>query len=259
MRANAIIRIVIYSLVILALLGLLVTGLCVDLLTFDINESTGTVVATGSSSVDAAGIDRLEIDWVAGSVIIQTGDSDLITFSESGSFSDNQAMIFENKNGTLHISYAKPAIRFGFDSMPSKDLVITVPRDWSCRELELDGAALEIKINGLSIGELNIDGASSNIVIDGAVGSLDCDGAACEITMNCTDRPRAIDLDGAACRLMLTLPKDCGFLLQMEGLSCVFGSNLSYTRDNGNYMYGDRYCKINTDGMACEVQINAGE
>lgn len=258
MRANAIIRIVIYSLVVLVLLGLLVAGLGLHLFVFDIDENTGTVLATGSGSVGAADINRLEIDWAAGSVIIQTGDSDLITFSESGSFSDNQAMTFENKNGTLYISYNK-AIRIGFDSIPSKDLVITVPKDWSCRELELDGAALEIEINGLNIGELNIDGASSNIVINGAVGSLDCDGAACEITMNCTDRPREIDLDGAACRLILTLPADCGFQLQMEGLSCVFGSNLSYSRSNGDYVYGDCYCKINTNGMACEVQINAGE
>lgn len=258
MRANAIIRIVIYSLVILVLLGLLVAGLGLHLFAFDIDENTGTVLATGSGSVAAADINRLEIDWAAGSVIIQTGDSDLITFSESGSFADNQAMIFEYKNGTLYISYNN-AIRIGFDSIPSKDLVITVPRDWSCRELELDGAALEIEINGLNIGELNIDGASSNIIINGAVGSLDCNGAASEITMNCTDRPREIDLDGAACRLMLTLPGDCGFQLQMEGLSCVFGSNLSYSRSNGDYVYGDRYCKISTEGMACEVQINAGE
>lgn len=255
MKTNAILRIVIYSLVILLLLGLLLMGMGAGMFTFNIQLD----YRTGGSSVDAAGIRQLEIDWASGSILMQTADTDQITFTESGSFNDDQAMIYEVKNGTLSLKYSKPAIQIGFVSMPSKDLVITVPQDWSCRELELDGAALDLEIIGLTIGSLDIDGASNTIHFNGAVETVDIDGASCEITMVCADRPQSIDMDGASCQLELTLPADCGFQVQMDGLSCDFNSELNYTSDNGDYMYGDRYCKIDADGMSCEVSIRTGE
>lgn len=258
MKTNAIVRIVIYSLVILLLLGLLLTGLGTGMLMFNIQFDTGDYT-TGGSKVDAAGIRQLEIDWASGSILMQTADTDQITFTESGSFTDDQAMVYEVKNGTLTLKYSKPAIQIGFGSMPSKDLVITVPKDWVCQELELDGAALDIEINGLSIDSLDMDGASNQVRINAAVRNLDCDGASCEITLNTTDKPRKIDLDGASCRLELTLPADCGFLVQMDGLSCDFNSDLDYTSSNGDYMYGDCYCQIDTDGLSCQVTIQQAQ
>ena len=138
----------------------------------------------------------------------------------------------------------------------SMHLVITVPENWDCRALAIDGAALEISIEGLSIRELELDGAAAKVRINGAVEVLDCDGAACEITWNCTERPGEIELDGASCRLELALPEDCGFRMEMDGLSCELDTDLAYTREDGNYVCGDRHCKINVDGMACEVKIS---
>ena len=255
MRTNAIIRIVIYSLVILALVSLLLSGLGIGMFAFD----SGTVLTTGTGSVDAAGIRSLEIEWVSGSVTVRTGDTDSITFSESGNFKDSQAMVFEDQNGTLRLSYAKSVFGFRFGSLPSKDLVITVPEDWDCRTMEFDGAALEISIEGISVRELDLDGAAAQVYINGAVEMLNCDGAACEITWNCTERPREIDLDGADCRLELTLPKDCGFLVRMDGLSCDFDSDLDYTGDKGEYGYGDHYCRVDADGISCKVVIHQAE
>ena len=258
MKTNAIVRIVIYSVVILLMIGLLAAVLGLGVFTFRIETGTSAYV-TGGDSVSAAEVKEIEIDWASGSVTILAADTDQITFTESGNFDDDNAMAYDLKNGTLHLQYNKPSIYIGFTSIPSKDLVITVPRDWVCQELELDGAALDIEINDLTIGTLDMDGASNSVSINGAVEVLECDGASCEITLICTDRPRKIDLDGASCSLELTLPKDCGFLVQMDGLSCDFYSDLDYTGSNGDYLYGDRYCKINADGLSCEITIHEGK
>ena len=168
-------------------------------------------------------------------------------------------MTYSQRGNTLKISYSKPGIQIGFTSLPSKDLTITVPKDWVCAELELDGASLDICINGLNVKEFDIDGASNTIDFTGSFNSLSCDGASCKMNIVCINKPSEIDMDGAACSLTLTLPQDCGFQVQLEGLSCDFNSDFDYTGSNGSYSYGDRHCKIDADGISYEIDIRKGE
>lgn len=257
MKSNAIVRIILYSLLILILSGILLTVLGADLLSF----RSGSVTTTGESvstptTVEGADVANLNIEWAAGSVTIVTGNTDQITFYESGDFEEKYAMVYSQKGDTLRISYARSSVSVGLGSIPSKDLTIIVPEGWSCQELEIDGAALEIEINGLTVKEFDIDGAANEIDFTGSFESLECDGAACELTLNCLTKPQKIDLDGASIQMDLYLPDECGFLVQMNGLSCAFRSDLDYTSGNGDYLYGDRYCKVYADGISCSVTVN---
>lgn len=251
MKSNAITRIILYSILIVLLLGILVLALCGGFSAF--GGQSGEFNST-QASFNAASIQDLEIDWAAGTITIQPGDTDQIVISESGYFTQRYAMVCREKNGTLSIDHSSPGFWFG--SAPSKDLTITVPADWVCKELELDGAALEISINDLSIGSLDVDGAANEITFTGSLDSLDCDGASCELTLTCVNKPKSIELDGASVELTLYLPEDCGFLVQMDGLSCSFHSDLDYTKSNGDYFYGNRDCRIAADGVSCSLTIN---
>ncbi len=258
MKSNAIVRIVIYSLVVLLLLGLMLAGIGIGTYVFHIGSGTGVTVQ-GTARVDAKTVSALEIDWVSGNVTIQTGDTDAIILEETGDFDESQSMTYSIKNGILRLSAYSSRFQIGFVSLPSKDLTVTVPKDWFCRDLELDGASMSVTIQDLSIETLDIDGASCDVTVNGAVEILECDGASCDIELICTDRPREIDLDGASCSMELTLPKDCGFELEMDGLDCKFRSDLDYTQRDDVYEYGDRYCQINADGLSCDVLIRQSE
>ena len=254
MKTSAIVRIVLYSLVAVLLIGLLLTGLGIG--SFIVHLSSGNhEYTTGGGSVEAAEITSLRVNWASGSVILQTGDTDQIIFEESGNFSEEYAMVYEVKNGKLKLEYAKPRFTIGFFSIPSKDLVITVPKSWICEELELDGAALQVEIRELSVQDLDIDGAACEVSFLGSLDRLNCDGAACELNITCRNRPQEFDLDGASCRLDLTIPDGCGFQVRMDGLSCHFKSDAEYTVSNKTYLYGDQHCRIDADGVSCEVTI----
>lgn len=261
MKRNATARIILYSLLILILTGILVIGIGVDLYGFlpGFSEAAGRVEGGDISeaiSLDAAEISSLEIEWAAGSITILTADTDQITFFESGNLTEKYSMVYSLKSGELKIEYAKSSVTFGFGSIPSKDLTITVPRDWVCRELELDAAAVNVTVDGLTVQELKLDGASAELTFNGSVDRMDIDGASVELDIRCTNRPSQIEIDGASCEMRLYLPEECGFLVQMDGLSCSFRSDLEYTKGNGDYMYGDRHCKVAVDGMSCSVSIN---
>lgn len=254
MKTSAIIRIVLYSLIIFLLSGILLTALGIG--TFMFNVDSGSSYNQGEGSVPAADVSSLSIDWAAGSVTIQTAETDQITFTESGNFDDEYAMAYKVKNGTLSLSYAKPKVAIGLVSTPSKDLVITVPENWNCQELELNGAALDVEVHGVSVRELSIDGAAFEVLFNGTLDQLSCDGAACQLQINCINRPQEIDLDGAACSLDLTIPDGCGFLVQVDGLSCDFDTDVNYQKNDDAYSYADQYCQIDVNGISCEITIN---
>lgn len=255
MKTNAIIRIIIYSLVIILLVGLLLTCLGVGSFMFNV-QTGGSEVNEGTGSVKAENIDDLQIDWAAGSVTIVTdNNTDAITFTETGDFSEKYAMVYTLKNGTLSLEYAKPSLAIGFISTPTKELVITVPSGWVCNELEIDGAALEVNISGIHISKLQLDGAAMKLNLEGSVQELDVDGAACKLNISCSGYPDLIEIDGASCELNLTIPENCGMLIQTDGIACDVDSNLELTHRNDGYLHGDGRCKVDVDGIACQLNI----
>lgn len=258
MKANAIARIVIYSLLILIFAGILLAGIGIGSLTFHIDSGSGTVVKN-EASVNAENVKNLEIDWAAGSIRIETADTDIITFRESADGDIEHPMTYQVTGNTLKLDYRTTGIVIGWISTPNKDLIITVPHGWICKKMEIDGASLSIDISGIIVDTMDLDGASNDLEFSGSLAEADIDGASNSVTLVCANRPSRIDLDGASCDLNLTIPKGCGFTVQMDGLSCDFHSDLNCTGSGGNYHYGDRYCKINADGISCDITVNESE
>lgn len=258
MKRNAIARIIIYSILALVLTGILLGFLFEEIYLLDYDADDGTVV-TGEVSIDADSIQKLEINWAAGAVNINTDDTDQITFRESAPENSKYQMVYNVHGNTLELNYSSRggiSIGFGNHSIPSKDLTITVPQDWVCEQIEIDGASLIINIQHLTMEKLDMDGAANNLGFVGSVEQVDVDGASNNIHLNCENHPTLIDIDGASCDLDVILPKGCGFAVDMEGLSCDFHSDLDYTTKNGQHIYGNGHTNINVDGISCDVTIS---
>jgi len=106
---------------------------------------------------------------------------------------------------------------------------------------------------------LDLDGASCSLRFFGSVETVEIDGASADIELHCTNPVSDINVDGASCDLELTLPEGCGFLVEMDGLSCSFRSDLDYSTGDGSYFRGDRHCRISVDGLSCDVYIREGK
>lgn len=259
MKRNAIARIVIYSILAVVLTGVLLVGILADNLSFDFGSSGGTTVES-EVSMDAKDIKNLDIDWACGAVTINVADTDQITFKETAPENCKYKMTYDVSGSTLALDYgSKIAIGFGNNSMPRKDLEITVPRDWACEQIEIDGASLNISIKHLTVEKIDLDGAANRLEFLGSVENVDVDGASNSLLMNCESHPILIDIDGASCELNLILPMGCGFAVDMEGLNCEFNSDLDYTTKNGQHIYGNGHTNVNVDGLSCDVTISESD
>jgi hypothetical protein len=260
MKRNAIARIVIYSILAVVLTGVLLVGILANGFSFDFGSSGGTTVES-ETSIDVSGIKKLDIDWACGDVTIQVADTDQITFKETAPENCKYKMTYDVSGSTLVLEYGSPKISIGIgnNSMPRKDLLITVPKDWVCEQIELDGASLNISIKHLTVETIDLDGAANRLEFLGSVENVDVDGASNGIYISCENHPTLIDIDGASCELELILPKGCGFAVSMEGLSCDFNSDLDYATKNGQHIYGNGHTNVNVDGLSCDITISESD
>ena len=298
MKTNAIIRIILFSLVILVLASILVGGIALREYGYRLRLGTKEVspLSTDPSELHTVDrnhdshspaqhvsgkIDELSIDWASGTITIRPGDTDEILYEETGDFDSAYAMVAKVSGSKLTIQYCKDGSflkgGFSFGGSLHKDLTITVPKDWVCRELEInvasadldireltmqefdfDGASGKCTLTDCAVGELSLDTASGDVTFSGTLDTLDCDSASAKLQLELRNAPRSIDVDTASGSLTMTLPSDCGFTVSLDALSGRFSSEYATTTQNGHHIYGDGGCKINVSSMSGNVTIRKG-
>lgn len=289
MKTNAIVRIILFSIAILVLAGILITGLAMDHFMFNAGSlsnsgSTLPMAFDGQTTVsvaDASEVQNLQIEWAAGSIhILRDENAVNITVTESYPDGDQQQMLCQQSGDTLKIQFCEESIKFpsfGVNTDSSKDLVVTVPNNWICRALEIDAASATVQVCDLTIHEVDFDGASGVCVFDNChVDTLDLDTASGDVSFNGTldilecdavsanfcgvleQTPSQLDFDGVSGDLDLTLPEDSGFCVSLDSLSGNFTSNFPTTLSDGSHIHGDGSCRISADGVSGNITIRKG-
>ena len=286
MKNNAIVRIVIYSVAIVALLGILLSATATGLY-FTTSVVQNEVPAPTASPREinqydfTAQIQNIEIDWVAGSIAIHKSDSlSNITVEEFSPAGSNYNMVVKQSGQNLKIQYCEEPMKFssfGIHSDVSKDLVIRVPKNWNCNNLEIDAAATDVNIQDLTIRELDFDGASGNLSLDncnieeldidtasgdveftGILENLDFDAASAKFYGEFFENPRNLNMDSMSGDLELVLPEDAGFELNMDTVSGSFDTDFLVGKHDKAYICGEGQCKIKVSAMSSDVSILKG-
>lgn len=236
------------------------------------------VKQTGSvGSADPAAIREIKIEWISGSVTVEPGDVQEITFLESGNGTDKYAMVWKQSGDELVIQYSKDSSIAGFGlhfGDGSKDLTVTVPRGWVCdsleldtastdltvrdmiiREMEIDSASGTAKFENCTVSSLDVDTASGDVTFTGSLSELDFEAASASFTGVLENVPDQVNMDSMSGGLTLTLPEDAGFTVSLDAMSSDFSSDFSTVKKNKSYVCGDGHCKIDVDAMSGDVSI----
>lgn len=285
MNKNAIVRIVIWCIVILVLVSILIAGMNFRGYLFRRSVSSSTaetyvpqrIDGTGEgASVSAEGIRDICVDWAAGTITVTPGDVEEITFTESALSDSKYQMVWSQSGSKLNIQFCRDAVSFGVHLGESikKDLVITVPRDWhgdslevnaasarlyaqdlTLREVELDTASGKCQFENCAVGSLDIDTASGDVDFTGSLTELDCDAASASFRGVLSNVPSRMSMDSMSGDLDITLPEDAGFTVDMDAMSSKFSSDFPTTSKNGSHICGDGRCRISVSAMSGDVLI----
>lgn len=273
MKASAIVRIVLFSILIVILLGILVTGIVFGSFRFisysGIRNLEG--YTTSECAIPAKDVQNLEIDWVDGSITILPGDTDQITVQEAGNFSEDEQLVWKHTGSTLSICYSRTEIprfwNFGGNWTLNKALTITVPRDWLCQDVQIDAVSASVTVSDLSareldldsvsgggdfrdctLRELNVDTTSGSVSLTGSADILDFDVVSANCAAELTVAPREVTMNSVSGNLELVLPEDAGYTANLDALSGEIYSDFGQT-------YGDGACHIDMDSVSGSLYV----
>ena len=232
------------------------------------------------TTVPAAGIRELEIEWVSGNILIQSGDVEEIQISESGVTDADYVMQVRQKEEKLSIAFTQGTQSFlglGIHGELSKDLTVVVPASWACEDLEIDVASAKVEIQGLTIRDLEFNGASGecnftdctvdsldvntasgDVYFTGRLRDFDCEAASASVYAKLSNVPEEMDLETMSGLMDITLPEDAGFTVSMESMKASFSSEFDTTTQGNRYVCGNGQCKISVESMSGEVILRKG-
>lgn len=293
MKKSAIVRIILFGLLFLILLGFLLAGLAINgFLKYKSAETRWEASYSASTTKPeqshtpantAGSVSKIGIKWVSGNIFIQSGDVDQITYQETEVSDPKYKMIVNTSGDGLEIQYCSEVrgftvFSFGTTIEITKDLIITVPRDTVLKEIDIESASTNVtiqdvtiqeielktasgkcKITGCRVGELDIETASGDIDFYGELNKLEFDAASAKFTGVLTNTPKSILVDSMSGDLDVTLPADSGFTVTMTAISGDFTSDFSTTVSNGAYVCGNGTCQIQYNGMYGDIIIRKGE
>lgn len=279
MKRNAIFRIILFSFLAVVLVGVLISGIALKKYqmpgivvwkSFDAPEVSG-------NKFNAGEIDRLKIEWAAGSIVLVPVEGNKISITEE-LLGGDESMVLKKDGSTLYVQYCEGAvgIPFGSGSL-KKNLYITVPQDWECKELEIDAASATVQGEYLTIrelasstasgthtftncqvGTLKMETVSGDLNFTGTLEKLDFNGVSAQLDLALTNAPKSIELESVSGDLNLTLPESCGFTVDQDTVSGRFSSELPTTEQNGKIVYADGHCEIEVEGVSASVHIRKG-
>ena len=291
MKVNVIIRIVAFSVAILLLSFILFSS--IDQNYYFENGRLNSYEMAGPEPTESpnqmnqheisAQIQNIEIDWVAGSIVIHRSDSlsSIIVAESCPTYSEYETVI-KQSGQTLKIQFSKESMEFpsfGINADVSKDLVIRVPRNWNCNNLEIDAAATDVDIRELSVNELDFDGASGkltlkncnivNLDIDTASGDVEFTGILRELDFQAASAkfngeffqmPNHLNMETMSGDLDIVLPEYCPFACEIDTMSGSFTTDFATSQENGIYVHGskDNACRIKVSAMSGDVSILKG-
>lgn len=257
MKTNAMLRIIVWAVVALLLLGVLAYFLMGGG-----NPQTASPEGSGGSRADAdtsfggaqaaepsaaepsdwvsgdalSGVTKLEINWLSGVVRIEEYDGEL-SFRDSYAGEDERyCMRWRVGGNTLYIDEYVENVSLG--NPPTKNLTVSLPR--ACMdEIKVNAASAEVVIDGaqtkkLSVSsvsgdvggrlaradEVDLDTISGDVVLTiGRCGEFDAETTSGEVEFACFENLQSVDLSAVSGSATVYLPAGFGYRLDWDTVS----------------------------------------
>lgn len=280
MKRNAVIQIVIWSLIILCLTGILLSALGLRVYRSEVRTRmlpSNEIAQSNARNIPGEQVSEIEIDWYSGNIHILPAEGNNISVAETDG---DHPLVWKVEENKLSIDFCEESIFHGlvFGRTAPKDLTITVPKGWLCRQLSVDAASSNLLVQDLTIhsveidsangiaefvnctvDELDVDAASGDVTFEGNLDTLEFDAASASFIATLHNAPRFIEMETASGNLDLTLPEDTGFSVRMQGIKNQFSADdFEITSQNGVYIHGNGACRIEIDSMSGSVALHKG-
>lgn len=261
--ASGVVRIVIFTLLALALVAALVFSVGFSSTSGPISDlfciwtsSQVDGIPSPSGSVSAQEVSRLAIHWVAGSVRVEPSENATdISFRLIGEDDAKFPMVWSQSGDSLILSYTQTNKIPISVNVRRKDLVVTVPAGWLAQEIRIDNVSGDMTLTDIDVTDLTVSNVSGELDFSGSCRTAKVDTVSGDCTLTLTAAPNSIDLDSVSGQLVVALPENTGFTANLDSLSGKLYSDFATTYQDDTMRYLDGACKISMDSVSGDLRI----
>lgn len=267
---------IIILIVVLAILGVVLFGGLYAVNIHDWNETVNTGFSSDPVLLDSNDIENIRIEWVLGNISIIPGEGNQITVRETGAETAEDAFVVKQQGRTLTIQYCSQKVSFGLfhDTIGSKDLTLTFPKDWYCNKLTVDSVSAAIGIESITAKDIEIvnvsgscsfvdcqvsdfdaDTVSGEVTYSGVAESLDFNTVSADCTAIFTNIPKSVEIDSVSGDTELVMPGEAGYRLEWDSASGDFRCDYS----GNSHTFGDLGCEITADTVSGDMILKKAQ
>lgn len=214
---------------------------------------------TGGSATSAT-IKKLEIEWIAGYVVILCHNEDYILFDENpsllgGSIADEDALKYYLEDDVLYIKFSRAGVLL--DNCEPKNLFVYLPSDFVLDKLEINTISSGIDIEGVNINESDIDTVSGDVYLSWSnLHSIDIETVSGDCSCSYSDGINRLSIESVSGNIELIRLKelntleiestsgdvnlkilDESFTLKFKTVSGKFSSEIEVVQKDDKYVY----------------------
>lgn len=171
MKTAARIRIVTWSIVLVLLVALLVSGLRGKWSGFSFGWTTYTYAdadryTPGNGSFKKDKVKNVDVNWVSGNITVEEHDSDEIVFSEENEEIDEKyKMHYYLQGDTLRIQFCQSTRWDFFRRTPAKRLTVKIPKGYVFNELKVDATSSKTDVSNVNAKKIDVETVSGQLDI----------------------------------------------------------------------------------------------
>ena len=236
----------------------LLTGCSIISMTTGVRYDNASEYTAGDGEVD--GFDKLELEWVSGSVSIVAYGGDKVTITESTNkeIKDDLKVHWWLDGDTLHIEFCASGSGWNFNGIEKK-LTVSVPENLEISKMKLDTVSADVSVTGLTVGELSGDSVSGNVRLDTVSDKIDLDSVSGDLTVAVKDGVRKCGINTVSGKVVLDVTDSTGVSLSFDTISGRIKESVELTIRDDRYIFGDGQTEIDVDTVSGDVKIERNE
>lgn len=285
MKRNAIARIVVFSLLIVILSGILLSGLnsdrfCWGNWSIHVGGAVNGVLTGGTEAAEMSfspsDIDEIVVLWVNGNVEITGEETPTISYQTKNNNTEFET-VYKLENRRLSIGFNGKKWNSG--NIKSKNLSLRLPMVWSGKSIKVEAVSADVKLEDIGgANKIRVENVSGQISLVNIItpklelstvsGDMhlytDCkELEVSSVSANCivhflnSTCPEDVDFESVSGNLELNFPDGCGIDLELDGLKKNLETSLLFEKK------GDRYysagalgiCKVDVETVSGSVKI----
>lgn len=227
------------------------------------NDAAGSSSSQTAYTVDPATVNKISVEWAAGSVNIAYYDGSNITFDDGLDSADSNALFTRTEGTELKIYFNQNT--GNTHNSNGKDLQIQIPKDMTFPEIDIECASAQINVNGIIADKIELHSISGEINATGEFASLDVEttSGTAQVT-NTAALIRQIDANTVSGNITVTIPQSIdGFYLEYETVSgevnTDFNTQSSGSSRRGILNYGNSSTKIEAETVSGDFSLRAAQ